>query len=101
MITPEAPVTPGRNGRTFGTSPGFRTPSPLVDPQAIAPDPRVTAIAGAVLAALVGGGGMLLLRSSLQVRSVPERLMEWGLLFVPPGAFESGLQLLGFEAKRI
>jgi DMSO/TMAO reductase YedYZ molybdopterin-dependent catalytic subunit len=60
----------------------------------------MAAVVGALVAALVGGGGMLLLRSSLQVRSVPERLMEWILLFVPPGVLESGLQLMGFEAKR-
>jgi DMSO/TMAO reductase YedYZ molybdopterin-dependent catalytic subunit len=43
---------------------------------------------------------MLLLRSTIGVRSIPERLMEWLLLFVPPGAFEAMLQRFGFDAKR-
>jgi len=43
---------------------------------------------------------MLLLRSTVGVRSIPERLMEWLLLFLPPGAFESMLQQFGFDAKR-
>jgi DMSO/TMAO reductase YedYZ molybdopterin-dependent catalytic subunit len=51
-------------------------------------------------AALVALAGMLLLRSTLQVRSVPERLTEWLLLFIPPSIFETVLQRLGFDAKR-
>jgi DMSO/TMAO reductase YedYZ molybdopterin-dependent catalytic subunit len=43
---------------------------------------------------------MLLLRSTVGVRSIPERLMEWLLLFVPPGMFETMLQRFGFDAKR-
>jgi DMSO/TMAO reductase YedYZ molybdopterin-dependent catalytic subunit len=86
------------NGRTSVAMLDY--PSRPIGPQASASDGRTAAAVCAVVAALVGGGGMLLLRSSLQVRSVPERLMEWGLLFVPPGAVESGLQLMGFEAKR-
>src|SRR5690242_19581180 len=43
---------------------------------------------------------MLVLRSSIEVRSIPERLMEWLLLFIPPGLFESMLQRFGFDAKR-
>src|ERR1700738_608965 len=59
------------------------------------------AVCGGVLAALVGGASMLFLRSTMQVRSVPERLMEWLLLFVPPGIFEAVLQRLGFDAKGV
>jgi DMSO/TMAO reductase YedYZ molybdopterin-dependent catalytic subunit len=55
---------------------------------------------GGTAAALVFGVGMLVLRSSINVRSIPERLMEWLLLFVPPGLFESMLQRFGFDAKR-
>ncbi|MBV8714028.1 MAG: molybdopterin-dependent oxidoreductase [Chloroflexi bacterium] len=55
---------------------------------------------GGVAAALVFGLGMLLLRSTVGVRSIPERLMEWLLLFVPPGLFEAILQRFGFDAKR-
>jgi DMSO/TMAO reductase YedYZ molybdopterin-dependent catalytic subunit len=43
---------------------------------------------------------MLLLRSTIGVRSIPERLMEWLLLFVPPGLFEAMLLQFGFDAKR-
>jgi DMSO/TMAO reductase YedYZ molybdopterin-dependent catalytic subunit len=43
---------------------------------------------------------MLLLRSTIGVRSIPERLMEWLLLFFPPGVFEAMLQQFGFDAKR-
>ena len=58
------------------------------------------AIVGGLAASLVFGIGMLLLRSTLGVRSIPERLMEWLLLFVPPGLFEAMLQQFGFDAKR-
>jgi DMSO/TMAO reductase YedYZ molybdopterin-dependent catalytic subunit len=59
-----------------------------------------TAILGGVFAALVLSLGMLLLRYALQVRSVPERVIEWLLLFLPPGLFEATLQRFGFDAKR-
>jgi DMSO/TMAO reductase YedYZ molybdopterin-dependent catalytic subunit len=55
---------------------------------------------GGAAAALVFGVGMLVLRSTVEVRSIPERLMEWLLLFVQPGLFESMLQRFGFDAKR-
>ena len=58
------------------------------------------ALAGGLAAASAVGLGMLLLRSTLQVRSVPERVLEWLLLFVPLDVFESGLQRFGFSAKR-
>lgn len=55
---------------------------------------------GGAAAALVFVAGMLVLRSTIEVRSIPERLMEWLLLFVPPGLFEAMLQRFGFDAKR-
>lgn len=61
---------------------------------------RQAAVLGGLAAAFVVGASMLLLRTSLQVRSVPERLVEWLLLFVPPTLFEAILQHLGFDAKR-
>src|SRR5919199_1662205 len=63
-------------------------------------DTRLMAVMGGTLAALLAGGGMLVLRSVLQVRTVPERVMEWLLLFVPLGVFEALLQRFGFDAKR-
>jgi DMSO/TMAO reductase YedYZ molybdopterin-dependent catalytic subunit len=43
---------------------------------------------------------MAVVRWALVVRTVPERLMEWVLLFVPLDLFEAGLLRLGFDAKR-
>jgi DMSO/TMAO reductase YedYZ molybdopterin-dependent catalytic subunit len=43
---------------------------------------------------------MWLIRVTLQVRSIPERVLEWSLLFVPLDVFESALQRFGFSAKR-
>ena len=51
-------------------------------------------------ASLAVGIGMLLLRSTAGVRSIPERVMEWLLLFVPTGLFEAVLRQFGFDAKR-
>jgi hypothetical protein len=34
---------------------------------------------------------MALLRATLQVRTIPERMLEWALLFVPPDQFEAAL----------
>jgi DMSO/TMAO reductase YedYZ molybdopterin-dependent catalytic subunit len=55
---------------------------------------------GAVLGAAAGGFLMLLLRLTAQVRTLPERLLEWLLLFVPPGYFEASLLRFGTDAKR-
>jgi DMSO/TMAO reductase YedYZ molybdopterin-dependent catalytic subunit len=57
-------------------------------------------LTGGALAALVASLLMWLVRSTLQVRSIPERLFEWLLLFVPLDVFEAGLQQFGFSAKR-
>jgi DMSO/TMAO reductase YedYZ molybdopterin-dependent catalytic subunit len=43
---------------------------------------------------------MALLRWTLQVRSVPERMLEWSLLLVPPGFVEASLRRFGFDTKR-
>src|ERR687887_2523002 len=58
------------------------------------------ALAGGLVAAAAAGLAMALLRWTLQVRTVPERTMEWALLFVPVDLFEAALQRFGFEAKR-
>src|SRR5687767_10528820 len=62
--------------------------------------PWPLALGGAALAALATGGLMLYLRAEAQVRTVPERILEALLLFVPPEAFEAGIQRFGFDAKR-
>jgi DMSO/TMAO reductase YedYZ molybdopterin-dependent catalytic subunit len=38
-------------------------------------------------------------RAAYQVRTLPERLVEWLLLFVPLDAFEAGLRVFGPQAK--
>src|ERR1700732_3368004 len=57
-------------------------------------------LAGACAAAVAAALAMWLIRVTLQVRSVPERLLEWSLLFIPLDVFESALQQFGFSAKR-
>jgi DMSO/TMAO reductase YedYZ molybdopterin-dependent catalytic subunit len=61
---------------------------------------QIGCVLGAVAAALVAGGTMALFRWTLQVRTVPERLLESILLLVPPGVFESVLLRFSFDAKR-
>jgi len=43
---------------------------------------------------------MALLRFRFQVRTIPERVMEWVLVFVPLDLFEAGVRQFGFDAKR-
>ncbi|MGI9145140.1 MAG: hypothetical protein ACR2IK_01090 [Chloroflexota bacterium] len=81
----------------------LQTPTSAPGPNSSSASLRVsrrTAVLGAVVAALTVGLGMYALRSILQVRSVPERLMEWLLLFITPEQFEAALQRFGFDAKR-
>ena len=51
------------------------------------------------LATLVAVGLQFALRGAFQVRTLPERMMEWLLLYVPIDAFASGIQSLGPMAK--
>ena len=60
----------------------------------------LTPIAGGVLSSLAAGVVMLLMRITLEVRTVPERVLEAALIFTPPEVFEAGLQRYGFDAKR-
>jgi hypothetical protein len=62
--------------------------------------PVLVALGGGLAAAGVAWATMRLVRSAFQVRTVPERLMEWALLFVPLDLFEAGLRRFGFEAKQ-
>src|SRR5437660_1536132 len=55
--------------------------------------------AGGFAAAVAAGLAMWLIRTVLQIRSIPERVLEWLLLFVPLDVFESALQRFGFSAK--
>src|SRR5919199_1044205 len=58
------------------------------------------ALVGGISASLALGIGMLVLRSTAGVRTLPERVMEWLLLFLPAGLFEGMLRQFGFDAKR-
>src|SRR5438046_3591857 len=42
-----------------------------------------------------------LLRNVWQIRTLPERVMEWLLLFVPLDLFERGLARFGADAKQL
>ncbi len=55
----------------------------------------ITSLAATTLAM----GLMFWARSAFQVRTLPERLMEWLLLFVPLDAFAQGIQDFGPQAK--
>ena len=57
-------------------------------------------VLGGVAAALTTGLVMALARALGQVRTLPERLLEWMLLFVPVDVFEAGIRRFGFDAKR-
>ena len=60
---------------------------------------QLVSAGGGLAAALVAWAGMWALRSTLQVRTLPERLMAWLLVFIPPNLFEAGLRQFGFDAK--
>jgi DMSO/TMAO reductase YedYZ molybdopterin-dependent catalytic subunit len=60
----------------------------------------LASVVGGGIAAIIAAGAMALLRATLQVRTIPERIMEWALLFVPLDVFEAGLHRFGFDAKR-
>src|SRR2546421_1836199 len=57
-------------------------------------------LVGGLSAAVAAGLGMALVRWALLVRTIPERVMEWLLLFVPVDVFEAGVIRFGFDAKR-
>src|SRR4051812_9572706 len=41
------------------------------------------------------------IRDHWQIRSLPERIMEWMLLFIPLDVFERGVQQFGSSAKEL
>ncbi len=52
-----------------------------------------------LVATVLAMGLMFWARAAFQVRTLPERLMEWLLLFVPLDAFAQGIQDFGPQAK--
>src|SRR5687768_15652459 len=63
------------------------------------PSHLVVSLAGGAAAAMTAGLSMAILRWTLVVRTIPERVLEWSLLFIPPDQFEAALLRFGFEAK--
>jgi DMSO/TMAO reductase YedYZ molybdopterin-dependent catalytic subunit len=59
----------------------------------------VRAIGASLLATSVAMGLMFWARAVFQVRTLPERVMEWLLLFVPLDTFEQGIRTFGPQAK--
>jgi len=57
-------------------------------------------LVAAVLATATAGAVMYALRLTAQVRSLPERLLEWLLILVSPQVFEDLLLRFGYDAKR-
>jgi DMSO/TMAO reductase YedYZ molybdopterin-dependent catalytic subunit len=65
---------------------------------------RLGWLAALIVASIATVAALLLqtlLRDVWQIRTLPERVMEWLLLFVPPNAFEHALALFGDAAKEI
>ena len=85
---------PAVDGPAPGPRPG---PGPAGAPRR---PPFPAAAAGGLTAAGVAWAAMTVMRATLQVRTLPERMTEWGLLFVPLDLFEAGLRRFGFDAKR-
>ena len=60
---------------------------------------RRSALALAVPATAVAIALMFWARSAYQIRTLPERILDWSLQFVPIDFFEAGLQRFGTSAK--
>src|SRR4051812_48103963 len=60
---------------------------------------RLVALASALVATLAALWLQNVLRDVWQIRSLPERVEEWLLLFVPLDLFERGLAAFGASAK--
>ncbi len=61
-------------------------------------------LAALLIGCIASGVAMLLqnvLRSAWQIRSLPERVEEWLLLFIPLDVFEQGLARFGADAKEL
>src|SRR5690349_12629946 len=56
-------------------------------------------LAVSALAVVVAMGLMAWARAAFQIRTLPERVMEWLLLFIPLDTFEKGVQQFGPNAK--
>ena len=68
-------------------------------PSSASPISRPIAVLSGILSTGVAIGLMFWARAAYQIRTLPERVMEWLLLFVPTSLFEKGLQTFGANAK--
>jgi DMSO/TMAO reductase YedYZ molybdopterin-dependent catalytic subunit len=59
----------------------------------------VASLVIAVTATIASMATMFWLRTAYQIRTLPERVMEWVLLFVSPDTLEQGLSQFGAQAK--
>src|SRR5256885_14880734 len=57
------------------------------------------ALTGSALATLAALWLMFWVRNTFQIRSLPERAMEYSLLYVPPEQFEAAVTRFGTQAK--
>lgn len=67
-----------------------------------APSTRLSWAASLMIALTAAVGSMATmfwLRTAYQIRTLPERVMEWVLLFVSPDALEQGISQFGAQAK--
>ncbi len=62
--------------------------------------PMLVSLGGGLAASGVAWAVMAMARATFGVRTLPERVVEWLLLFVPLDVFEAGLRRFGFSAKR-
>jgi DMSO/TMAO reductase YedYZ molybdopterin-dependent catalytic subunit len=62
---------------------------------------RIFAAIVSLIAASAAMWVQSLARAMWQIRSLPERVMEWSLLFVPLDLFERGIQQFGPDAKEL
>jgi DMSO/TMAO reductase YedYZ molybdopterin-dependent catalytic subunit len=106
-VESDGPPSGVANGALPPSGPAATVEAGGAAPAPAAPQPgegrRGTAgleLLGGIAAAGITGLVLLVLRSTLQVRTVPERILEWMLLFVPLDVFEAGLRRFGFDAKR-
>lgn len=61
--------------------------------------PWTACVLGALVATSAAMAAMFWLRFAYQIRTLPERVMEWVLLFVSPKTLEEGITRFGADAK--
>src|SRR3954465_12843543 len=72
--------------------------------ETIVAESTMSRIFAAIVSLIAAGAAMWvqsLARDMWQIRSLPERVMEWSLLFIPLDLFERGIQQFGPNAKEL